>query len=188
MAAHRNHMDDMIGTVLDMADAVQVIIDWIVENGGWKENALYVTSDHDHYLTLLDNFPEALANLIIAGEPYNITPKNNSGVAAYEKAIQAGRHLDDSKTKTELIKEFTTWTEQDIENVGHFWGPRGSGGNGWSYHTTRPIPLYYMGDNGCIESLTGAGYRVLGREVQGQDDMIDHVHLHACLYRSLFGL
>jgi alkaline phosphatase len=54
-------MDDMIGAMLDIDDGVQEIIDWIANNGGYVENALYVTADHDHYLTLLENFPETLA-------------------------------------------------------------------------------------------------------------------------------
>jgi alkaline phosphatase len=28
-------------------------MDWIGKNGGYGKNALYVTADHDHYLTLL---------------------------------------------------------------------------------------------------------------------------------------
>ena len=45
------------GTVYDLDDAVEHTIDWIEDNGGWEENLLIVTADHDHYLTLNDNFP-----------------------------------------------------------------------------------------------------------------------------------
>lgn len=45
-------MDDMLGAMLDIDDSVRVIYDWIMENGGWEKNALYVSADHDHYLTL----------------------------------------------------------------------------------------------------------------------------------------
>ncbi len=34
--------------------------DWIEDNGGFEENQLIVTADHDHYLNLNDNFPELL--------------------------------------------------------------------------------------------------------------------------------
>jgi len=54
---HDNNMDNLLGTVYDLDDAVEYTIDWIEENGGWEENLLIVTADHDHYLTLNDNFP-----------------------------------------------------------------------------------------------------------------------------------
>ena len=191
-------MDDMLGTILDMSDSVKVMLDWIHNHGGFEKNVLYVTADHDHYLTLTDYFPERLANLLITGKSYDITPQNNSNINAWVTAMQAGRHLDfddddDSapptkKTKTEHIKDFTTWTQQDIDNVGHFWGPRNSGGNGWSWHTTRPTPLFYDGDDGCLDALEGKPYRVLGHQVEGLEGRVDQVHLHACMVKNLFGL
>jgi hypothetical protein len=45
-----------------------------------------------------------------------------------------------------------------------------------------------MGDDGCIEMLMGKGYKVVGRRVEGTKDKIDHVHLHACMLKNLFGL
>ena len=72
-AAHANHMDDMLGAMLDIDDSVRIIMDWIDENGGYEQNALYVTADHDHYLTLNDHFPEALATFLINGDSHKIT-------------------------------------------------------------------------------------------------------------------
>ena len=187
-AAHANHMDDMIGTMFDIDDSVQGIISWIQRNGGYEKNALYVTADHDHYLTLLDNFPEALANFIIAGESHKITPESNSGVNPMSAAVKAGRHDDATKTQVEHLADFSTWSQADIDAVGHFWGARGSGGNGWGSHSTRPVPISYAGDDGCIEQLTGAGYQVLGRQVAGLPGKIDQTHLHACMLKNLFGL
>lgn len=139
-------------------------------------------------MTLEDDFPEALANFIIAGESHKITPENNSDNNPWDEAISEGRHEDDSKTQVEHIKDFTTWTEADVTEVAHFWGVRGSGGNAWGSHSTRPVPVFYGGDDDCIEQLTGKGFRVLGREVQGTEGKIDQMHLHACMLRSLFGL
>ncbi len=51
--SHANSMDDLLGAMLDIDDSVAEIMDWIKNNGGYEKNALYVTSDHDHYLTLL---------------------------------------------------------------------------------------------------------------------------------------
>jgi alkaline phosphatase len=181
-------MDDMLGTMLDIDDSVGEIMAWIKENGGWEKNALYVTADHDHYLTLNDEFPEALANFIIAGESFNITPENNSNKNPWSNAVSANRHEDDTKTQVEHISDFTTWTPEDIDEVGHFWGARGSGGNGWGSHSTRPVPIFYGGDSGCIEALTGAGFQVVGREVQGTPGKIDQMHLHACMMKNLFAL
>jgi alkaline phosphatase len=181
-------MDDMIGTMFDIDDAVAEIITWIEANGGYEKNALYVTADHDHYLTLMDNFPEALANFIIAGESHKITPANNSDVNPWSAGINAGRHTDPTKTQVEHIADFTTWTQEDIDMVGHFWGARNSGGNGWGSHSTRPVPISYAGDDGCIEQMTGSDFQVLGRTVAGVAGKIDQVHLHACMLKNLFGL
>lgn len=54
---HDNNMDNLLGTVYDLDDAVEYTIDWIENNGGWEENLLIVTADHDHYLTLNEDFP-----------------------------------------------------------------------------------------------------------------------------------
>lgn len=187
-AAHADHMDDMLGTMLDVSDGVQYMMDWIAENGGWEENALYVTADHDHYLTLNANFPEVVANFLIDGESHKITPQNNSNVNPWSVGIDAGRHEDNSKSVTEHIKDFSTWTEEDIQNVGHFWGATGGGGNGWGSHSTRPVPISYDGDDGCLHALEGAGYQVLGKDVVGSDGKVDQVHIHACMMKALFAL
>jgi alkaline phosphatase len=59
-SAHDNNLDNLIGTVLDFDKAVASTIDWIQKNGGWENNLLIVTADHDHYLTLNPNYPQLL--------------------------------------------------------------------------------------------------------------------------------
>lgn len=54
---HDNNMDNLLGTAKDIDDTVEVTIDWIEENGGWSENLLIVAADHDHYMTLTEDFP-----------------------------------------------------------------------------------------------------------------------------------
>jgi alkaline phosphatase len=181
-------MDDMLGTMLDIDDSVKKILEWVAENGGWEKNALYVTADHDHYVTLLDDFPETLANLLIEGNSHLITPQSNSNLNPWSAAIDAGRHEDDTKSQTEHIKDFSTWSDEDIDNVSHFWGPRGSGGNGWGSHSTRPVPLFHMGDDGCLEALRGKGFQVLGRDVEGAAGKVDQMHLHACMQKNMLAL
>jgi alkaline phosphatase len=56
-AAHDNNMDNLIGTTLDFDKAIGSVISWIQQNGGWADNELIVTADHDHYLTLNNDFP-----------------------------------------------------------------------------------------------------------------------------------
>lgn len=59
-AAHDNHLDNLIGNTLAFDAAVGSTINWIQNNGGWDNNLLIVTADHDHYLTLNPNFPQLL--------------------------------------------------------------------------------------------------------------------------------
>ncbi|WP_353932953.1 alkaline phosphatase [Okeanomitos corallinicola TIOX110] len=62
-SAHDNNIDNLIGTVLDFDKAVGSVIDWIEANGGWEDNQLIITADHDHYLNLNDDFPQLLRTL-----------------------------------------------------------------------------------------------------------------------------
>jgi alkaline phosphatase len=59
-SAHDNNIDNLIGTVLDFDKAVGSVINWINNNGGWANNQLIVTADHDHYLNLNSDFPTLL--------------------------------------------------------------------------------------------------------------------------------
>lgn len=59
-AAHDNNLDNLLGTMNDFDKAVQTTLDWMEQNGGFEENQLIVTADHDHYLTLTEDFPELL--------------------------------------------------------------------------------------------------------------------------------
>jgi alkaline phosphatase len=59
-SAHDNNIDNLIGTVNDFDKAVKSTIDWINSNGGWEDNLLIVTADHDHYLNLNPDFAQLL--------------------------------------------------------------------------------------------------------------------------------
>lgn len=59
-AAHDNNMNNLIGTMNDFDRSVRAVMNWVKQNGGWEKNVLIVTADHDHYLTLRDNFPQVL--------------------------------------------------------------------------------------------------------------------------------
>jgi len=57
---HDDNLDNLIGNTLEFDKAVGTTMDWIEKNGGWEENLLIVTADHDHYLTLNPNYPQLL--------------------------------------------------------------------------------------------------------------------------------
>lgn len=61
-AANDNNIDNLIGATLDFDKAIGSVIAWINANGGWADNELIVTADHDHYLTLNGDFPTLVRN------------------------------------------------------------------------------------------------------------------------------
>jgi alkaline phosphatase len=61
-AAHDNNIDNLIGATLDFDKAVGSVIAWVNANGGWEENQIIVTADHDHYLTLNGDYPTLVRN------------------------------------------------------------------------------------------------------------------------------
>ena len=61
-AAHDNNIDNLIGATLDFDKAIGSVIAWINANGGWADNEIIVTADHDHYLTLNGDFPTLVRN------------------------------------------------------------------------------------------------------------------------------
>jgi alkaline phosphatase len=48
-AAHADNMDLMLGTLHDMDDVVNTVTSWVKTNGGWENNQVIVTADHDHH-------------------------------------------------------------------------------------------------------------------------------------------
>jgi len=198
-AAHEQDLDDMIGTMLDISDTVQVVMDWIANNGGWEKNALYVTADHDHYLSLQPKFPEQLAKVIIEGRSHEIVPNStisghvgtalnghfrNASLEPLPAGV-GGKYGDDAYLG---LFKLNTWSEEDFNHAGHFWGAFGDGGNAWDSHSMKPVPVSYQGDtDNCIEKLKGKPYKVAGKDVRGSEDKVDQVHIHACMFKALMG-
>lgn len=80
-SAHGNDLDNLLGTLKDFDESVAVVQDWIRQNGGYQENLLIVTADHDHYLTLTNDFPEILANALLrgsGGEEMTVDPNTST--------------------------------------------------------------------------------------------------------------
>ena len=59
-ANHSNNIDNSIGAVLSGEMALGKIFDWIEARKAWEQSLVIVTSDHGHYLHLLE--PEALTS------------------------------------------------------------------------------------------------------------------------------
>jgi alkaline phosphatase len=77
-AAHDNNMDNLIGATLDFDKAVGSVIAWINANGGWAENEIIVTADHDHYLTLNGDFPTLVRNSTDTATGVSTLTSNNT--------------------------------------------------------------------------------------------------------------
>jgi alkaline phosphatase len=80
-AMHDNSIDNAVGTVLEFDLAVENVMNWIKDHGGFEENLLIVTADHDHYLTLNDNYPELVASRGLA----DLTPTAINGQSGDSK-------------------------------------------------------------------------------------------------------
>lgn len=100
-AAHANDMDAMLGTLKDFDESVAATQEWIADNGGWEENLLIVTADHDHYLTLNDDFPELLAAELLLGD-------GGLGLTAEQDAFAAGHFWGSDETVKQGWQTHTT--------------------------------------------------------------------------------
>ncbi|MBH8577403.1 alkaline phosphatase [Nostocaceae cyanobacterium CENA369] len=116
-SAHDDNMDNLIGTMNDFDKAVQQVITWINNNGGWSKNLLLVTADHDHYLTLNDDFVSKLTP--------NPDPSKARGLKYNAKDITFNKH--------------------NPKDAGHFWGADPKYKYLWGSHSRRIVPVYYQG-------------------------------------------
>ncbi|MBW4668979.1 MAG: alkaline phosphatase [Cyanomargarita calcarea GSE-NOS-MK-12-04C] len=129
--AHDNNMDNLIGTMNDFDKAVQTTIDWIGNNGGWTKNLLIVTADHDHYLTLNNDFPSKLT-------PQD--PNVSRGLKFNAKDITFNKH--------------------NPTEAGHFWGSDPTQKYLWGNHSSRLVPVYYQGKSSeALTRYLGQGYQ-----------------------------
>jgi alkaline phosphatase len=77
-AAHDNNLDNLIGATLDFDKAIGSVIAWINANGGWADNELIVTADHDHYLTLNGDLPTLIRNSTDTATGFSTLTTNNT--------------------------------------------------------------------------------------------------------------
>ncbi len=172
-AAHDNNLDNMIGATLDFADSVEVVQDWIAENGGYEENLLIVTADHDHYFTLNEDFPELLRE---KGAEALTTSVDDDGNVLATEVDQAGVALEEPQKVDNL----------DPDASGHYWGSNPDVKVGWSHHTTIPVPVYYQGAGSeYLDNSVGEGFEQYGFEVPGVEGLIDQVHIAQAQFAAL---
>lgn len=170
-AAHDNNLDNMIGETLDFADSVETVQDWIAENGGYEENLLIVTADHDHYFTLNEDFPELLREF---GAEALTTAVDENGNALTTNVDADGEPLIDEDGNPFI---------QKVDNLdpiasGHYWGSDPEVKVGWSHHTSIPVPVYYQGvGSEYLDNAVGNGYEQYGFEVPGIEGLVDQAHI-----------
>jgi alkaline phosphatase len=151
-AAHDNNMDNLIGTVLDFDQSVGTVMKWIKNHGGWERNQLIITADHDHYLTLNNDFPERLRSQ----GAKNLTKLNTASEAAHYWGSQPVAMKDA--------------TGKELPETGKY---------GWGSHTNRPVPVYYQGfASGVLSNSIGKGFKLYGSDIPGIAGLTDQVHIY----------
>ena len=183
-AAHADNMDLLLGTMHDLNDVTKTVNTWVASNGGWDNNLVMVTADHDHYLTLLDTFPATAAASILA----SISGNN-------EASSGGNKGYDTTLTPTLTLSGTSKWKTGDAETAGHFWGTTtkladGSTGkgDGWWTHTQPPVPVYYKGDGSEILDLyQSTGIAAYGTVINGVPGLIDQAHIAEAMDAVLLG-
>lgn len=172
-SAHDNNLDNNIGTTFDFEESTQIVMDWIENNGGFEENLLLVTADHDHYLTLNEDFPSLYRQF--GAEALTTEVDGESGLAVTEVNVDDnGAPILDEEGNEVLVKRDNT----DAPSSGHYWGSDASEKYGWGTHTTIPVPVYFEGAGSeALEAFKGEGFTSYGQEVPGIENFVDQVHI-----------
>jgi len=146
-AAHDNNLDNLIGAVSDFNDSVDYVKNtWIPAHGGWENNLLIVTADHDHYFTLNDNFPELLRTV----GAHNLTYSNNTPANAGHFWGSAGSNPANANS---LVKY--NWGNHSNRPVPVYFQGNGSD---------------------VLNSFVGQGYNAYGQAVPGIAGLVDQSH------------
>jgi alkaline phosphatase len=151
-SAHDNNLDNLIGTTLDFDRSVGTVIKWIENHGGWERNQLIVTADHDHYLTLNDDFPDRLRS------------QGAKSLTAANTVTESGHYWGSQPV---VAKDATG---KELPETGKY---------GWGNHTNRPVPVYYQGfaANVLTQSI-GKGFKLYDRNIPGIPGLTDQIHIY----------
>jgi alkaline phosphatase len=151
-SAHDNNLDNLIGTVLDFDRSVGTVIKWIENHGGWERNQLIVTADHDHYLTLNDDFPDRLRS------------QGAKRLTAANIATNAGHYWGSQPVvaKDAMGKE--------LPETGKY---------GWGNHSNHPVPVYYQGFAADVLTQSiGKGFKLYDHQIPGIPGLTDQIHIY----------
>ena len=161
-SAHDNHLDNLIGTVLDFDKSVASVIEWIKNHGGWARNQLIITADHDHYFTLNDDFPTRLRT------------QGAKAMTGSNTALDAGHY----------------WGSQPIalkDAAGKELA--GTGKYGWGSHSNHPVPVYYQGfASDVLTESIGKGFKLYDTDISGIPGLTDQVHIYRTQLAAVKGL
>ncbi len=151
-AGHDNNVDNLIGAVRDFDRAVGTVIQWINQHGGWERNQLIVTADHDHYLTLNNNFPQLLRQ------------KGAEKLTEIDTAQDSGHYWGSQPV---VAKDATG---KELPETGKY---------GWGNHSNRPVPVYYQGfASAVLTKSIGQGFQLYGHDIPGITGLTDQVHIY----------
>lgn len=151
-AGHDNNMDNLIGTVLDFDRSVGTVIQWINQHGGWDRNQLIVTADHDHYLTLNDDFPQLLRQ------------QGAEKLTEIDTAKESGHYWGSQPV---VAKDAAG---KDLPETGKY---------GWGNHSNRPVPVYYQGfASDVLTKSIGQGFQLYDHNIPGILGLTDQVHIY----------
>jgi alkaline phosphatase len=151
-SAHDNNLDNLIGTTLDFDRSVGTVIKWIETHGGWERNQLIVTADHDHYLTLNDDFPDRLRR------------QGAEKLTEVDTAVDSGHY----------------WGSQPVvaKDAEGKESPE-TGKYGWGSHTNRPVPVYYQGyASDVLTKSIGQGFKLYDNDIPGIPGLTDQIHIY----------
>jgi alkaline phosphatase len=151
-SAHDNNLDNLIGTVLDFDRSVGTVIQWINQHGGWERNQLIVTADHDHYLTLNNDFPGRLRQ------------QGAAKMTELDTVDDAGHYWGSQPV---VIKDAAG---KELSETGKY---------GWGNHSNRPVPVYYQGfASAVLTKSIGQGFQLYGHPIPGIAGLTDQVHIY----------
>ncbi len=167
-AMHDNNINNAIGAVISFNNAFEVVDEWIKNNGGYEENLLIVTADHDHYLTLNENFPALIRDF---------------GAKALTTAVdENGNPIIIQDADGNSIKK----DNPDPIACGHYWGSDPDLKYGWANHTRIPVPVYFQGNGSdYIANSVGKGFEQYGFQVAGLSGLTDQVHIANTMFEAI---
>jgi alkaline phosphatase len=145
-AAHDNNLDNLIGTISDFNDAVEYVLKWIANHGGWEKNLLLITADHDHYFSLRADFPELLRTI----GAHDLTFSRNT-------PADAGHFWGSEGSDPVLVNRL----------VKYKWGNHSN--------RPVPVYFQGHGSEVLLNAV-GQGYQAYGQAVPGIPGLVDEVH------------